>query len=202
MNKTFKRIIAFMAALLVMASMYACTKPNTVEPGTNDQKNSTPGPVIDPSATSAPTIDPAVLENVVKVTFTVDARAAYECSDLPAEVKAQLVGNGLLMNNAQITLPKGSKLISTFRVLDISGIPIVFENGLVTSLKGVANGSCGENSCWLLKINGEVVEGNIEEIVLNNGDEIVFVYDLEAGPASTSGSEPAETSNLAGKDQG
>ena len=183
MNNTLKRVLSVAAALILLVSVFACSKSDPANNGSEQNKDYTPGPVIDPDATAVATVGPAVIDNVVKVTFTVDARAAYGSGELPEEVKAQLVGEGLLMNNAQITLPRGSKLTSTFRVLDISGIPVVYENGLVTCLKGVANGSCGENSRWILKINGEIVEGNLEGIELSNGDEILFLYDLEAGPA-------------------
>lgn len=172
MKKLSMQLFAAAVAVLMLFSFTAC-KGRSNNPDPIDVSNSSK-----PQRTATPTVDP---ETISKITLTVDARNAYNDPNLPAEVKAQLFGSGLMMNGAEITMPVGTPLSNAFRVLELSGIPVVVENGAVTSVKGVANGSCGENSRWMLFINGTENTSNVDELTVNSGDDIRFIYTVNGG---------------------
>ena len=180
-----KRIIAVCIIALLALSLAACTRGGVTE--------QTPVPVgnSDTPVDPTPTLRPFDDNTVVRIYLTVDARSAYNHPGLPSEVRAQLTGSGMLMSAAQLTMPIESKLDATFRVLEISGIPVVSEETdggtFITSIKGVANGSCGESSRWAVKINGEEVDLSVDQIELKSGDEVVLIYvcdENEAAPTS------------------
>lgn len=184
MNSCMKRIIAVCIIALIVLTAAACNKGSITEQTAVPVGNS--DMPAEPTATLRPFDD----TTVVRISLTVDARSAYNHPGLPAEVKAQLTGEGMLMSSAQLTMPLESKLDATFRVLEISGIPVVSEETdggtFITSIKGVANGSCGESSRWVVMINGEEVDSPVDQIALKTGDEVVIIYVCDGSETTTS----------------
>ncbi len=185
MKSIFNKLIAVMAAAAMLLCLAACAKAPS-----GDVPVVTPKPLATPRPTSVP-VDK---DKVSTAAFSVNAVEAYGSELLPAEVKAQLENGGILLNGAQLTLPKGGMLESVFRVLELCGIPVVAEDAeagrVITSIKGVANGSCGDESRWMIVVNGDVKDGPIDDIVVNDGDVITFYYSLNGTvPGSVLGAE-------------
>ncbi|MBO4879803.1 MAG: hypothetical protein J5544_06045 [Clostridia bacterium] len=173
-NKIFKLLALLLAAAMLLA-FGACSKSNN---GTNNGNGDTV--TDDSSATPRPTGQP--IDAVPSINLTIDARNAFVHPDLPEEVRGQLANNGFLVDNAVITLQGENRFDDTFfRLMKLYGTPIVVEDGAITSISGVANGICGENSRWVVIVNGEVTETPFEELTFTKGDQVRFVYTCNGG---------------------
>ncbi|MBR6006483.1 MAG: DUF4430 domain-containing protein [Clostridia bacterium] len=173
-NKIFKLLALLLAAAMLLA-FGACSKSNN---GTNNGNGDTV--TDDSSATPRPTGQP--IDAVPSINLTIDARNAFVHPDLPEEIRGQLANNGFLVDNAVITLQGENRFDDTFfRLMKLYGTPIVVEDGAITSISGVANGICGENSRWVVIVNGEVSETPFEELTFTKGDQVRFVYTCNGG---------------------
>ena len=173
MKSVFKSVIAIMLAAAMLLAFAACNKSgnkqNTDSTTAAPQNSNAPSEVV---RTAAPTLRP----DVASITYTIDATAAYSSGKLSNDIMKELVGTGLLVNKAVVTLPKDSNITSTFNVFKVYGVETVVENGQINSIQGVENGACGENSRWVLKINGSEVTQALDSVTLNSGDEIIWIY--------------------------
>ena len=197
MKRYARHFIAALIAAAMLVSFSACAKT----PENGGGRNISAEPV---TSGSILTPRPDFVDTSVHISITIDARNAYVDPNLPAEVKAQLIGEGLLMKDAQISMPKSACTISgTFRVLQVSGLPVIAEESdggsFITSISGVANGQCGEESRWLILINGEICSDSVTEKQLSDGDTVLFIYtvdggnDLENPGSSVPSANPAAT---------
>ncbi len=169
----FKRSTAILLTVLMLLALCACSS------GTGNKDNNTEAPR---SATPKPDVIP---DNSIRLYFTVDARSAVDSGLLSPDDIQQLNGNGLLMNNAAITLPRDSVFSNLFHVLELYGIPVVTgnEGGVkrVTEVKGIANGACGESSYWMLIVNGSAVEESADTLRFESGDVVRLFFTVNGG---------------------
>ena len=172
MKSFFKSAIAIMLAAALMLSFAAFNKGGNKH---NEGGNNSGNPTAAPGKTNAPasTLSP----NVAVVTFTVDATAAYSSGKLSSDVMSKLANNGLLIKKAGVTFPKDSPVSAPFDVFNsIYGVEAKIVSEREVTFQGIANGDCGENSRWVLKINGNEVTGSYEDATVSNGDEVIWLY--------------------------
>ena len=170
MKSFFKSIVALMLVSALLVSFAACNKGGSKQNEGNNSNN-TSAPVNSKAPVS--TLSP----NVAVVTFTVDATAAYSSGKLSDDVMAKITNNGLLIKKAGVTFPKDSPISAPFSVFNsIYSVDakIVSENEV--SFQGISNGDCGENSRWVLKINGNEITESYENVTISNGDEVIWLY--------------------------
>ena len=188
MKSVFKSVSVVLFAAAMLFSSVACS---ISEKTPNNDKNSTPSdspasvnpPVGQSESPSAPTPPPTSSSTLVPdaalISYSIDARAAYDSGMLSSEVSAALAETrGLLRNKASVTLPKDAKtMASTFRAFEVGGTDFEVADNKVIAIQGVKDGDCGPNSRWVLKINDvEVANANLDTVALNSGDVILWVY--------------------------
>lgn len=172
MKSFFKSAIAIMLAAALMLSFAACNKGGNKH---NEGGNNSGNPTAAPGKTNAPasTLSP----DVAGVTFTIDATAAYSSGKLSADVMSKLTNNGLLIRRAGVTLPKDSPVTTPFSMFkNTHNVEAKLVSEREVTFQGIANGDCGENSRWVLKINGIEVTGSFETATVSNGDEVIWLY--------------------------
>lgn len=179
MKSVFKSVIALMLAAAMLFAFAACSSGNE-NPNKGNTPNDSSTPINPPNGSSTPVNPPATLDpGAASVSYTIDAKAAYESGMLTSEVSEVLKETGgLIRNKANVTLPKESKTMSyTFRVLEVGGTKFEIADNKVIAIQGVKDGDCGANSRWVLKINDvEVNNANLDALVLNSGDVVVWLY--------------------------
>ena len=110
-------------------------------------------------------------DNSMRITLTVDANG--------------MNGNGLLMNAAFVTAPKGCVFSDIFRLLDLYGIPIETDTvdgvNRITSVKGVENGAAGIYSYWLVTVNGNLVTEGVDTLKLDQDDVVRLFFTKDNG---------------------
>ncbi|MBR5949393.1 MAG: DUF4430 domain-containing protein [Clostridia bacterium] len=172
MKSVFKSVIAIMLAAALLFAFAACNKGGS---GSKQNEGSTTpdtSATVNPPKTATPTLRP----DVVSITYTIDATAAYSSGKLSIDVMKELVGKGLLVNKALVTVPKDTVVSSTFGVFSIYGVEAKLNSERDVTIQGISNGDCGENSRWILKINDIEVEGAFDSVTLKSGDVVVWVY--------------------------
>lgn len=171
MKSIFKSLFALVLISALLVAFAACNN------GENKQNEHSEGnkPTPTPYKTSAPaaTLSP----DVAVVTFTVDATAAYASGKLSADVMGKLANNGLLINKAGVTFPKDSPVSAPFGVFNsMYGVDAKLVSANEVTFQGISNGDCGENSRWVLKINGNEVTESFDAATVSNGDQVIWLY--------------------------
>ena len=164
MNIRIRRLFAAILAAAMLLAFAAC------------KKSGPEGATAAPEKTAPPQPD--------TYTLSVDARNAYVHPDLPEEVRSALTGEGLLLKAASVNLQQNSSVLNAFDLLGkMYGINAETdpETGAVVSINGVANGSCGEQSYWVILVNGEPVDTTLAELTAKNGDAISLIFTCNGG---------------------
>ena len=115
--------------------------------------------------------------NCEKIAENMDAIENGAITDLIPE-------NGMLMEEAAIAgdLKEGATIMdATIKTCQVMGISYDYSQGYISMLADVSAGDCGGWSGWLVKVNGEFPEVGADELVINDGDTIEWIYSLDGG---------------------
>ena len=173
MKSVFKSVVAIMLAAALLLAFTACNKGGESKQKEGNETNAPTSAPVNPPRTATPTLSP----DIAAVTYTIDATAAYASGMLPADIMGKLSNNGLLVKKAGVTLPKNSAVSTPFEMFNnVYNIDYKFDPANGVSFQGITNGSCGENSRWVLKINDNEVTGSFDNVTVNNGDEVLWIF--------------------------
>ncbi len=163
--------ICLIAAAMLLSFAACSGGGNKQNPNPDSKASNAPASNI-PVKTPAATLRPGVSA----VTYTIDATAAYASGKVSAGVMSSLGNNGMLLNKGLVTMQQSQPLSAPFRLFKAQGVDIVVENGAIKSIQGLENGACGEGSRWIVKINGQQNDSNVDTVSISSGDTIEIVY--------------------------
>ena len=90
--------------------------------------------------------------------------------------------DGIVFEEAAIaTGNAGSVMDATIEFCKAMKISFDNSQGYLTMLADISAGDCGGYSGWLVKINGEFPQVGADEIDLQDGDTIEWIYSLDGG---------------------
>lgn len=113
--------------------------------------------------------------NCSKISENMDAIENEAIRDLVPE-------DGIIFAEAAIgTSNSGSIMDATIEFCKAMNLSYDDSQGYITMLADISAGDCGGWSGWLVKINGEFPQVGADEIDLNNGDKIEWIYSLDGG---------------------
>lgn len=167
MKQTTKRIFAVLLVLALAVCACGCSS------GTNDKQTQNPQNTAD-------------LSKTCECTLTIDATKAFENSALDEAVRAELSNGGMIYNGASVRTAKGQTVTDLLvSITRLSSIVVDIQNGeygsFIQGICGLYNGACGENSYWLLRVNGEYSEVGADSVIINEGDEITWIFTCDGG---------------------
>ena len=97
-------------------------------------------------------------------------------------IKDLIPEDGIIFAEAAIgTANSGSIMDATIEFCKAMHLSYDDSQGYITMLADISAGDCGGWSGWLVKINGEFPQVGADEIDLNNGDKIEWIYSLDGG---------------------
>lgn len=90
--------------------------------------------------------------------------------------------DGIIFAEAAIgTSKEGSIMDATIDVCKALNLPFDNSQGYLSMLANISTGDCGDYSGWLVKVNGEFPEVGVDQIDLQYGDKIEWIYSLDGG---------------------
>lgn len=104
--------------------------------------------------------------------------AQTQAASISVQVAIDMPDNGAAESTtATVEVPAGA---TAYDALVASGADVQAEDGdygkFVTSINGVANGSEGEASGWIYKVNDESPSEGCDSYVLQNGDTVTWEF--------------------------
>lgn len=181
MKNTLKRIAAVVICVIMLVCCIGCGRK---KPDDNRPNPTNPGSTVittkDPNATEY------TPEGMYTCLVTIDASTAFNNSGLDEAIRNELRNEGMLLNKVKMASAAKQSVTEIFTsACSLSNIVLDIETGEFGSffkgIGGLYNGDCGENSYWLLKINGEFSDVGADSITVNDGDEIVWIYTCDGG---------------------
>ena len=113
--------------------------------------------------------------NCSKISENMDAIVNEAIRDLVPE-------DGIIFEEAAVaTGNAGSVMDATIEFCKAMKISYDNSQGYLTMLADISAGDCGGYSGWLVKINGEFPMVGADEIELQDGDTIEWIYSLDGG---------------------
>ncbi len=128
-------------------------------------------------------------QNIVGCSLSVRCDTALEKIDELSKEKAEILPqDGIIFSKTGIVFYEGESVFNVLtRELKKKRIHIDFVNVPMYNtvyIKGISNlyeRDCGDLSGWIYKVNGKVPGYGCSQYILNNGDEIEFIYTCDLG---------------------
>ena len=103
-----------------------------------------------------------------------------------AEEKAELIPEDGVLFSGEVKFASGENLLEVMsRAMKDAGVVMVQETtagtggGYISSIGGLAPADCGPMSGWTFTVNGEYPSVGCDQIILQDGDLVEFVYVCE-----------------------
>lgn len=171
MNTTkLKKILAIMLILVMVFSLSACR--------ITINKNSNEG--ADPEKA----LEGIAKANLIPYTLTIDASLLKENPDSITNeaVEGLIPDDGMIMLNGEFVCTAGlSVMDATIIGLKEKGLSYDNSQGYMSMLADLSSGDAGDYSGWLVKVNGEFPTVGVEQIEINTGDIVEWVFSLDGG---------------------
>ena len=151
-EEKMKRIVTLLLVIIMVFSICSCGKTESTE-----------------------NIQFSISIDCSKISENMDAIENEAIRDLVPE-------DGIIFAEAAIgTGNEGSIMDATIELCKALKLPFDNSQGYLTMLANISAGDCGGWSGWLVKINGEFPQVGADEIDLQNGDTIEWIYSLDGG---------------------
>lgn len=162
MVRNKKKIVYILVALLIIVmAMAGCS-------GNKDAKT-------DSGSTGAS--DDKSQEASDKITVTVSI-LCDSLKDVDAKVMDEFSDNGVILKDTEVELEKGASAIDALRATKID---FVEEAKMIKEINGLGNSQLGGMSGWLFTLNGEFQLVAADELAVNDGDKLDFLFSVDGG---------------------
>ena len=102
-----------------------------------------------------------------------------QTADLSAQCLELIPEDGVLFSE-EVAFADGESLLAIMlRTMREAKIPLVYEGGFVSSIGGLSPGDSGPMSGWMFEVNGEMPMEGCDEILLSEGDVVIWTYVTE-----------------------
>ena len=152
-----KKLLLILVGLLVVAMAIAGCSSKKAE------KDVPGGPVADDS------------EPMNTVTVTIECKTL---ETVDKDLMDSVSDNGVMLSDTEIEIAEDKTVID---LLTEMGIDFLLSGNLIDSINGLATGDGGEMSGWLFTINGEFPTESADQVVVNDGDKIAFLFTCDWG---------------------
>ena len=134
-------------------------------------------------------------EGASSVFLTIDCKAALDSPEpLPEKTLSRLPENGMILTQESVRFNDGESVLDLLR-RELKARKISFDitkdSGTIY-IKGINKlhkSDCGENSGWLISVNGDLTSDKPDSYILKNGDDIVIFYTRDLAAFLADGGE-------------
>lgn len=119
-------------------------------------------------------------------TVNVNCESVFSHMEELAEEKAELIPEDGVLFSDEVKFASGENLLEVMsRAMKDAGVVMVQETtagtggGYISSIGGLGPADCGPMSGWMFTVNGEYPTVGCDQIFLQDGDIVEFVYVCE-----------------------